>query len=310
MSIYLAPMEGITGYIFRNAYNSVYGHCDKYFAPFVSNVKFNAREKKDIDPANNVGINLVPQILTNKAADFVTIARQLEDMGYETVNLNLGCPSGTVVAKNRGAGFLAVLDRLEEFLDEIFSSCSMNISVKTRIGVEFLSECEDIIKLYNRYPLEELIIHPRLQKDFYNGTPHLEEYALALSISTHKVCYNGDITSVDDYEKITSAYPKTDSIMIGRGILTNPGLAGEIKHEDTFDMQKLRVFHKMVYEGYKETMSGCKPTLCKMKELWWYLGRSFKDSAKLIKKIKKCETFEKYDAIMEEVFDGQIYTGI
>ena len=310
MKIYLAPMEGLTGYIYRNAYYEVFGYGDKYFTPFVSNRKLNAREKKDVDPDNNRYIKVVPQILTNKADDFIYIAGQFKNMGYDTVNLNLGCPSGTVVAKHRGAGFLELLPELEEFLDEIFNKCDVKISVKTRIGKELPGECEDIIKLYNKFPLEELIIHPRLQTDFYNGTPRLEQFGEALSISCHKVCYNGDINTVEDYNKILERFPGIDSVMIGRGVLSDPGLIGEIQNGRKTDIKDVKRLHDIVYEGYKNTMPGSKPALCKMKELWWYMGRHFTDSAKLIKKIKKCETFEKYDMMIEEIFNGEYYRWI
>ena len=175
MKIYLAPLEGITGWIFRSAVHECFGGFDKYFVPFIKPNQmghFSAREKKDILPDHNLGMYTVPQILTNRAEDFLRTAKKLEEYGYSEVNLNLGCPSRTVVTKGRGSGFLAYPEQLERFLDEIFDKCKIRISVKTRLGMDDPREFEYLLEIYNRYPMEELIIHPRVQREFYKNTPH------------------------------------------------------------------------------------------------------------------------------------------
>ena len=199
MKFYLAPMEGLTGFVFRNAYQKHFGNIDTYFTPFINNKKMNYKEIKDILPEHNEGMHVVPQILTNRAEDFLAIAKELGNYGYESVNLNLGCPSGTVVAKHRGAGFLAVPEELDHFLEEIFAECPLRISVKTRVGVNDAGEWEHLLSIYEKYPMEELIIHPRVQKDFYNNTPDMEAFLYAVENSRHTLCYNGDICSVEDY---------------------------------------------------------------------------------------------------------------
>ena len=121
MKYYLAPMEGLTTFVFRNAYHHYFHPMDKYFTPFIVPhilKDFDARERKELDPEHNRGKDVVPQILTNDAAAFGTVADRLCEYGYEEVNLNLGCPSGTVVAKKKGAGLLAEMERLERFLDD------------------------------------------------------------------------------------------------------------------------------------------------------------------------------------------------
>ena len=176
MKFYLAPMEGLTGFVFRNAYQKHFGDIDTYFTPFINNKKMNYKEIKDILPEHNKGMHVVPQILTNRAEDFLAIAKELGNYGYESVNLNLGCPSGTVVTKHRGAGFLAVPEELDHFLEEIFADCPLRISVKTRIGINDAGEWERILSIYEKYPMEDLIIHPRVQKDFYNNTPDMDAF--------------------------------------------------------------------------------------------------------------------------------------
>ena len=182
MKLYLAPLEGITGWIFRRALHECFGGFDKYFVPFIRPNQmghFSAREKKDILPDHNEGMYTVPQILTNRPEDFIRTAAKLKEYGYGEINLNLGCPSKTVVTKGRGAGFLAYPDRLDDFLYEVFQKCDIRISVKTRLGMEEPEEFGPILEIYNKYPLEELIIHPRVQKDFYKNTPNMEAFAEA-----------------------------------------------------------------------------------------------------------------------------------
>ena len=204
MKIYFAPLEGVTGYIFRNAFSGIYGHVDKYFAPFISPCEKYAmtpRERKDILPENNVGINLVPQILTCRSDCFIDAAKELHAMGYKEINLNLGCPSGTVCAKGKGAGFLPETSALQAFLDDIYSyaaTADIKISVKTRLGFYNPDEFYDLLEIFNSYPLSELIVHPRIRSDYYKGDIRKEYFAYALENSRNPLVYNGNIYSVKD----------------------------------------------------------------------------------------------------------------
>ena len=242
MKYYLAPMEGITGFIYRNAYEKYFGKIDKYFTPFIvptNSKSFKTRELRDVLPENNKVNNIIPQILTNDAEGFVFTARKLQQLGYNEINLNLGCPAGTVVSKGRGSGFLAEREKLDSFLEEIYKIDDMKISIKTRIGKESPEEFYELIKIYNKYPLEELIIHPRTRKDFYGNTPNLEVFKDAIALSKSPVCYNGDIFTKVDNEKIIKAFPEIDKVMIGRGILANPGLMNEINGGNVMDKKIL-----------------------------------------------------------------------
>lgn len=223
-----SPLEGITGYTYRRALYQCFGGFDKYFIPFIlPNQKghLSTREKKDIMPENNEGMYAVPQILTKNAEDFIQTAETLQEYGYDEVNLNLGCPSKTVVTKGRGAGFLDRPDELDKFLDEIFSKCDMKISIKTRLGMDDPEEFEDLLTIYKKYPLEELIVHARVQKDYYKNTPRLETFGEAVEQAKSPVCYNGDIVTADDCTRLQEMFPTLDCIMTGRGTLKNPALA-------------------------------------------------------------------------------------
>lgn len=309
MKFYFAPLEGLTGYIYRNAHQALFQNdIDKYFSPFIAanqSESFKAKELNDILPENNQGQVLVPQILTNKAKDFIHTSKKLNVLGYEEVNLNLGCPSGTVVAKNRGSGFLAKQEELDAFLDEIFTTSVTQISIKTRIGKEQPEEFYELIEIFNKYPIKELIIHPRIQKDFYKNKPNLEVFKDALSLSKNPVCYNGDIFTVEDYKEFVANFPSVDTIMLGRGLLRNPALIASITGNGNLDINLLKEFHDKVYAGYKEVLYGDKNVLFKMKELWFYMITLFSDNEKYLKKIKKSERLWDYDIAVSSLFREQ-----
>ena len=318
MKFYLAPMEGLTGFVFRNAYQKHFGDIDTYFTPFINNKKMNYIEIKTILPEHNKGMHVVPQILTNRAEDFLAIAKELGNYGYESVNLNLGCPFGTVVTKHRGAGFLAVPEELDHFLEEIFADCPLRISVKTRIGINDAGEWERILSIYEKYPMEELIIHPRVQKDFYNNTPDMDAFLYAVENSRHTLCYNGDICSVDDYkawiQKMEgkdrehgsgSTAQHTEHMMLGRGILKNPGLVGELMGHAPITKDQFHAFHDDVLKGYLDVMSGERNTLFRMKELWFYFAKYFTEPEKYVKQIKKTQRVAEYRVIVDNLFREQ-----
>lgn len=304
MKFYMAPMEGLTGYVFRSAYQRHFHNIDRYFTPFINNAKMNHREVADILPEHNAGMEVIPQILTNRVEDFVAVSKALAEYGYEEVNLNLGCPSGTVVSKGRGSGFLAMPEELDRFLDGIFSRCPLKISIKTRIGKLDAADWEELLAIYEKYPMTELIIHPRIQRDFYKNTPDLEAFAKAEEMSSHPLCYNGDVFSVEDYERVTKRFPSVERMMLGRGILMNPGLIDEINGKEGVNAKELRAFHDEVMEGYLAVMSGERNTLFRMKELWSYLGERFPDGEKALKRLRKATRIPEYQAAVSEVLQS------
>ncbi len=303
MKIYFAPLEGITNHIFRNTYNEIYGHIDKYFAPFISpsgKCPITPRERKDITPENNQGINLVPQILTCRSDCFIEAARDLHEMGYSEINLNLGCPSGTVCAKGKGAGFLPETLALQKFLDDIYSyaeSDNMKISVKTRLGYFNPDEFYDLVDIFNSFPIHELIVHPRIRSDFYKGEPRKEYFAYALEHSKCPLVYNGNIFTCKDYDELLSTFKSDpDPIMSGRGLISDPSLAEKLKGVTTkTDFMKFRKFHDTLYHEYQNIMSPDINVLYKMRELWSYWQTLFEGKDKDIKRMLKAKKYEEYD---------------
>ena len=279
---------------------------DKYFTPFIvphKEKKFSTREKKELTPENNQGLFVVPQMLTNNAEDFLKTAKDIMAFGYKEINLNLGCPSGTVVSKKKGSGFLAYPEELDRFLYEIFEKADFDISVKTRIGKESPDEFYELLEIYNKYPMKELIIHPRVQKDMYKNVPNWDMYELAYRESKNPLCYNGDIFTAANAEAFKERFPETDTVMLGRGIIANPGLVNQIEQEDAELRNKLHGFHDMVYDEYQKISSGDRNVLFKMKELWFYMGNQFVGSEKLMKKIKKSEKLRDYEGAVQAIFE-------
>lgn len=326
MKIYFAPLEGVTGHIYRNAYEEFYGkgRIDKYFVPFISPNKtkgFTAREQRDMNPENNKDMPLVVQIMTNRADYFLNTAELLYEKGYKHFNLNLGCPSGTVVAKKRGAGFLSIPDELEEFFKQVYKNPFMQsgrvtMSVKTRLGIESPKEFDRLIEIYNCYPLEELIIHPRVQKDYYKNVPNLECFSKALEKSVNPVCYNGDIFTLADYKRFKERFPMVERIMIGRGFIGNPLLLEQLIADDCGKDYKLAAdenkhlqrFHDRIYQEYLKIMPGDKNAIHKMKEIWFYQKQYFDNADKAVKKIKKAQRMADYEAAVQEFFTQAVRT--
>ena len=311
MNYYFAPMEGVTGYVYRNAHHAIFPGIDKYFTPFVSpnqNRCFTPREKRDILPENNRGICVVPQILTNRSDYFLRTMKELAAFGYQEVNLNFGCPSGTVVSKGRGAGFFEDADKLDAFFDEVFQKADlekMKISVKTRIGIEDAEEFEDLQKVFNRYPFAEVIIHPRVRSDFYKNQPNRQVFGEFLKESVNPVCYNGDIFTVSDAAELKAEFPELESIMCGRGLLSNPALVRELQGGETLKKEELHRFHDTLYESYRTLFAPDeRSVLFKMKELWGYFITAFQGAERDVKKIKKAQHFAEYEAAVSHIFEN------
>ena len=306
MKIYFAPLEGITGHIFRNAYNEIYGHIDKYFAPFISpseKCPITPRERKDVTPENNKGFYLVPQILTCRSEHFIEGARELQAMGYTEINFNLGCPSGTVCAKGKGAGFLPETLALQKFLDDIYSyaeSEGVKISIKTRLGYFNPDEFYDLLDIFNKYPVSELIVHPRIKSDFYKGEPRKEYYAYALEHSKCPLVYNGNIFTVKDYDEYSSSFGVSlDPVMLGRGLISDPYLADKLKGFSTeTDFAKFRRLHDTIYHGYQKVISPDINVLYKMRELWSYWQTLFDGKERDIKRLLKAKKYAEYEDVV------------
>lgn len=308
MLLSLAPMEGITGYVFRRVHAEIFGALDRYYTPFISplpkvGAPFSKRNSRELDPENNQGLDVAHQLLTNDADRFIWAAGLLSDMGYKEVNLNLGCPSGTVVAKEKGSGLLRNPDRLEAFLVDVCERSPLPISVKTRVGIENDDEYDELLALLCRCGIAELIVHPRVQKDFYDGTPRQELYGKTLERAPFPVAYNGDIFALDDYNALVAAYPQTRHVMIGRGIVANPALARMIRGGAGLTHEELERFHNELYQAYTDDMGG--NAVFRMKEWWGYAEHAFADPSSVHRIMRKTRRADEYEAAACKIFSTE-----
>lgn len=300
-----APLEGITTYLFRNTHHQLFGGADRYFTPFFSPVTehiFTTKELRDLTPEHNAGLCVVPQVMTRRAGDFLWAAGELAGMGYAEVNLNLGCPSGTVVAKGKGSGFLAHLEELDRFLEEVFAKTPLPVSVKTRLGVQDAAEFPRILELYSKYPLKELIIHPRVQKEFYKGPLHRDVFDAAMEACPHPLCYNGDLVTCADVADFAETHSAIHAVMLGRGAVADPALLRKLRGGPPATREELQTFTQTLYAGYQAAYQQDRPAAQRMKEIWFYLIHLFADGEKLGREMRKVSHPRQYERLEAEIF--------
>lgn len=306
MRIYFAPLEGITGRVYRSIHRTMFPGLDAYYAPFFAptgDSPITGRVLAELDPERNEGVPLVPQLLTNRAEDLIAAARSLVTLGYREINLNLGCPSGTVTAKGKGAGFLRDPAGLDLFFQKVFDAePQLCLSVKTRVGWEDAAEWPGLLEIFDRYPLHTLIIHPRVRQDFYREPVRLPLFDYAADHCTLSLCYNGDLNSPADYGILSARFPKTEQWMLGRGLIADPSLGRQLRGGPRLRREELRTFHDQILEAYRETLSGERPVLGKMKELWYYHAALFSDPARYLKAIRKARTLTDYRFAVDALF--------
>ncbi|MGM9590252.1 MAG: tRNA dihydrouridine synthase [Faecousia sp.] len=300
MRYYFAPMEGLTDSIYRKTHYKYFSGVDRYYMPFFSPTihrTLTHREDRELPLAQSEPFRAVPQVLTRVSDDFLWAARVCLDRGYEEVNLNVGCPSGTVVAKGKGSGMLQDPDTLNRFLDAIFRDSPLPISVKTRLGMEDPQEFPALLDIYSQYPIKELIIHPRVRRQFYNGDVHMDLFRYAVHHSRNPLCYNGDITSMARVGELAREFPGVESFMIGRGLIADPGmLCGGTS------AKALEAFMNELLEEYTVAFGGSRNAMFRMKENWGMLHSRLEGTEKLWKKLRKTTDLQEYKAITAEIF--------
>ena len=294
--LYTAPLEGVTTPIWRKAHREIFGGAEQYYTPFLSpngNFRFQTKELREVTQGE---ADLIPQLLTNRAEYFIWGAKELQKLGYRQVNFNLGCPSGTVVAKHKGSGLLSDLAYLDELLDTIFNALpDLQISLKTRIGRYETGEWERLLELYNRYPIAELTVHPRVQKECYGGKAHRDVFLWTQEHTKLPLVYNGDVTAPDD-EALDYGCP----VMIGRGLIKRPSLLREIRGGSCAAREELAAFHDTVFDGYV-ALFGALPAIYRMRELWNYLACSFAGTENHLKQIRKAKTPAEYQTAAQGI---------
>ena len=300
MHYYFAPMEGLTDSIYRRLHHKYFPGVDRYYMPFISPTihrQLTHKEDRELPLADSVGFVAVPQVLTKVSDDFLWAAQVCHDRGYDEVNLNIGCPSGTVVSKGKGSGMLRDVANLDRFLEEIFAASPLPISVKTRLGLEKSEEFPAILEVLNRYPIKELTIHPRVRKQFYTGGVDMEMFDYAVKNSVNPLCYNGDILSLEQAQKLQELYPSVQSIMIGRGLIADPGMLS-----GGTDKAALEGFMNELMAVYEVEFGGSRNAIFRLKENWGFLHDRFEGSEKLWKRLRKTTDAAEFKSISAEIF--------
>ena len=303
MRYYFAPMEGVTDSVYRRLHHRYFGGVDRYYMPFLSPTMhrtLTGKEDRELPLADSVDFKAIPQVLTKVPEDFLWAVNVCRDRGYEEVNLNVGCPSGTVVAKGKGAGMLADPEGLDRFLEQVFSASSLPISVKTRLGITDPSEFPALLEIFNRYPIKELTIHPRVRKQFYQGDVDMDMFRHAAKESKNPLCYNGDLFTPEDCEKAAAEFPQLEAMMLGRGLVADPGML----LPGGTDIAVLEKFFDALLEEYIVLFSGSRNAMFRLKENWSFLIPRFQVDEKLAKRLRKTTDLGEYRTIAHEIFQS------
>lgn len=309
LHICLAPLRGVTDAIFRNTYAEFFHGVDWAVTPFLSTVKgprIKPSHLKDVLPENNRRMAIVPQIISKSAHNFVPLARALFDLGYQTVNWNLGCPFPKVAKKGRGSGMLLYPEAIEAFLEMVLNQIPNQLSIKMRLGRIHSDEIQNLIPILNRYPIKEIILHPRTGIQMYNGQPDLDAFGDVLNHTHHRIIYNGDIVSRKGFELLQERFPQIRTWMIGRGVVSDPFLPGCIKGyqvDGVNKMDRFREYHDTLYARYSEVLYGPSHLVNKMKGLWLYFADAFAEGHRIRKKINKTKKPDHYRAMVDNYFN-------
>jgi len=305
--VYLAPLQGFTDFIFRKVYHEIFDGIDAFFIPYISvkNNQILKKYEKEIDLENNPQSRVIPQVLANSADEMLFLSEILKEKGYNEINLNLGCPYPMVTNRGKGAGLLPHPEKINELLSSFFEKTNLLLSVKLRAGLHSANEIEQIIPVLNQFPLTEVIFHPRIAKQLYDGEIHWSAFQFAQQNLKHRLVFNGNIFSIEDLNQCQQKFPEINNFMLGRGILMNPFLPAEIKgiqYTEEEKRQKLISFHKRVFELYTEKMDNEGNVLNKMKQFWIYFSYNFPEQRKNFKLIKKANGLSKYQSAVKIIF--------
>lgn len=306
MLYYAAPMEGLTDRVWRQAHQRWFGGADRYYAPFLSPPENRVPVKKkmaELERAANPGAPVVPQLLGRDGGCAAWMVGVLRQMGYSEVNLNFGCPSGTVTAKGKGAGMLRDPGGLDRFLGTVFEEAGGPLSVKTRIGVERAEEFASILAVYNRYPLAELIVHPRVMRQLYRGSADRGAFAATLPCCRAPVCYNGDIATPGELHALERRWPALSALMAGRGLIADPALFRRARGGPPASKEELQGYLAELYAGYTAAFGSPRAAISRMKAHWQLLAGRFAGGEGLLKQMRRLREPWEY-----EVTVGQFFT--
>jgi tRNA-dihydrouridine synthase len=304
-----SPLQGFTDFRFRNAFHRYFGGIDTFYSPYIKlngKLVIKGSYERDILPENNTTLEVIPQIITNDAEEFLFVVRYVQQLGYKELNWNLGCPYPMVAKCGMGSGLISNTSQIEHILKRVHTETDIIVSMKMRMGYENPTEILDVFPILEQYPIKNIAIHARIGKQLYKGGVDLESFQKCLDTSKQKIYYNGDITSVEKFRMMQERFPSIDHWMIGRGLIADPFLPSMIKNNTTeYPKNKLEIFeafHDTIYQEYDAYLSGPTPIRMKMLGFWEYFSESFSNPQKTFKKIKKAGNSKNYEAAVKEIF--------
>ena len=307
-----SPLQGFTDFRFRNAINKYFGGIDTYYSPYIrlnGKLVIKPSYERDLLPENNIGLEVIPQIITNDADEFLFVAKYVKDLGYKELNWNLGCPYPMVTKSGMGSGLICNPEKINHILDKVHSESDIIVSMKMRLGYDTTEEILDVLPILDTYPIKNIAIHARIGKQLYKGGVHLDAFQQCIDNTKHKLYYNGDIKSVAKFREMQVRFPTIDHWMIGRGLISDPFLPSMIR-QNTLEypknkMELFRAFHDTLYGIYSESLSGSTHLLLKMYHLWEYFAVTFSNPHKVLKKIKKAQSIRNYELAVAEIFKSE-----
>ena len=307
-----SPLQGFTDFRFRNALNKYFGGIDTYYSPYIrlnGKLVIKPSYERDLLPENNIGLEVIPQIITNDADEFLFVSKYVKDLGYKELNWNLGCPYPMVTKSGMGSGLICNPEKINHILDKVHSESDIIVSMKMRLGYDTTEEILDVLPILDTYPIKNIAIHARIGKQLYKGGVHLDAFQKCIDNTKHKLYYNGDIKSVAKFREIPERFPTIDHWMIGRGLISDPFLPSMIR-QNTLEypknkMELFSAFHDTLYGIYSESLSGSTHLLLKMYHLWEYFAVTFSNPHKVLKKIKKAQSIRNYELAVAEIFKSE-----
>jgi tRNA-dihydrouridine synthase B len=304
-----SPLQGFTDFRFRNAFHRYFGGIDTFYSPYIKlngKLVIKGSYERDILPENNTTLEVIPQIITNDAEEFLFVAKYVQQLGYKELNWNLGCPYPMVAKCGMGSGLISNTSQIEHILKRVHNETDIIVSMKMRMGYENPTEILDVFPILDQYPIKNIAIHARIGKQLYKGGVDLDSFQKCLDTSKQKIYYNGDITSVEKFRMMQERFPSIDHWMIGRGLIADPFLPSMIKNNTTeYPKNKLEIFeafHDTIYQEYDAYLSGPTPIRMKMLGFWEYFSESFSNPQKTFKKIKKAGNSKNYEIAVKEIF--------
>ncbi|MFY7988156.1 MAG: tRNA dihydrouridine synthase [Flavobacterium sp.] len=304
-----SPLQGFTDFRFRNAFHKYFGGIDTFYSPYIKlngKMVIKGSYQRDILPENNTTLEVIPQIITNDADEFLFVAKYIRELGYKELNWNLGCPYPMVAKCGMGSGLISNTSQIQHILKRVHNETDVVVSMKMRMGYENPKEILDVFPILEQYPIKNIAIHARIGKQLYKGGVDLDSFQKCLEISKQKIYYNGDITSVAKYKELQERFPTIDHWMIGRGLIADPFLPSMIKNNTTeYPKNRFEIFeafHDEIYREYDAYLQGPTPIRMKMLGFWEYFSESFSNPQKTFKKIKKAGNSKNYEAAVKEIF--------